>query len=287
VTDYGPLLEEVRRLRWRARGSLAGALPGAHPSRRRGSSAEFAEYRPYRQGDPLARVDWKLFARTDRAYLRLSPDRTVLSTMMVVDASASMDFPERDSKLERARQLAVALAAVVHQEGDPAGVAVAGDRISVYRPRTRGGVVGDIAHVLDAARPGDATSVVEALGAALRAARRVVLLSDMLTDDQRLVGMLRAHVARGSEAYVVHIVAAEELEPAAGVVHDPESQHERRVLDPDGIEHYCESFFRWREELATRCRAAGIAYALTRTDEAVAPDVRRIVALGGSRVAGR
>ena len=59
----------------------------------RGISAEFTEYRPYRQGDDLGRIDWKLFARSDRAYIRLSNDRAIFPTMIVLDASASMDFP--------------------------------------------------------------------------------------------------------------------------------------------------------------------------------------------------
>ncbi|HEX6250889.1 MAG TPA: DUF58 domain-containing protein [Gemmatimonadaceae bacterium] len=285
--DYGPLLEEVRRLRWRASRPVRGALPGAHPSSRRGTSAEFAEYRPYRQGDPLARVDWKLFARTDRAYLRLSTDRTVLPTSIVVDFSASMDFPTgAGSKLERARQLAVALSAVAYHEGDPVGLVLAGERVATFPPRTRGGVVQEIARLLDSARPATVTALAAACDAGARMAQRLVVVSDMLGDSDAVLGSLRAHHARGGEGHVVHVVAVEELNPAFGAVHDPEMRDDMRVLDASGIGPYQAAFTDWRDQIAASCRAAGVAYTLSRTDESVAADVRRIVAPGSLQAGG-
>lgn len=282
MSDYGPLLEEVRRLRWRAGRPVTGALPGAHQSRRRGASAEFAEYRPYRQGDPLSRVDWKLFARTDRAYLRLSPDRTVLPTMIVVDASPSMDFPAGPgSKLERARQLAVGLVAVAHSEGDPAGAVIAGGRIAVFRPRTRGGVVGEVAQMLDHTSAGAGGSLTEALGIAMRSSQRLVLVTDLLSGDEQLIALLRAHVVRGGEAYLVHVVSTEELEPPPGAVLDPERPEEVRVLDDRGRTAYTRAFADWREQVAARSRAAGVPYLLSITGDSPAADVRKIVVSGG------
>lgn len=285
--DYGPLLEEVRRLRWRASRPVRGALPGAHPSSRRGTSAEFAEYRPYRQGDPLARVDWKLFARTDRAYLRLSTDRTVLPTTVVVDFSASMNFPAgTTSKLDRARQLAVALSAVAYHEGDPVGLVLAGDRVASFPPRTRGGVVREIARLLDSARPAMVSALAAACDVAARMAQRLVVVSDMLGEGDAVLATLRAHHARGGEGHLVHVVAVEELEPAFGAVHDPELRDDMRVLDAAGIGAYQAAFTEWRDQLAANCRAAGVAYTLSRTDESVAADVRRIVAPGSSQAGG-
>lgn len=285
--DYGPLLEEVRRLRWRASRPVRGALPGAHPSSRRGTSAEFAEYRPYRQGDPLARVDWKLFARTDRAYLRLSTDRTVLPTTIVVDFSASMDFPAGEaSKLERARQLAVALSAVAYHEGDPVGLVLAGERVASFPPRTRGGVVREIARLLDSARPAMVNALAAACDEGARKAQRLVVVSDVLADSEAVLAALRAHHARGGEGHLVHVVAVEELEPAYGAVHDPERPDDMRVLDASGIAAYQAAFTEWRDQLAASCRAAGVAYTLSRTDESVAADVRRIVAPGSTQAGG-
>src|SRR5512141_3418821 len=91
--DFAALLGSVRGIRWPARSAVRGGIPGAHTSRLRGISAEFTEYRPYRQGDDLRRIDWKLFARSDRAYIRLSNDRAILPTTILLDATASMAFP--------------------------------------------------------------------------------------------------------------------------------------------------------------------------------------------------
>src|ERR671939_757841 len=123
---YGPLLDALRGVRWPARGSVVGGVAGAHHSRMRGVAAEFTEYRPYRQGDEPRRIDWKLYARSARAYVRLATERATLPTMIVVDATASMAFPaESLGKWALAAELAVGLAAVAHAAGDPVGLAVA------------------------------------------------------------------------------------------------------------------------------------------------------------------
>src|SRR5688572_15375797 len=93
VGPYGALLDAVRGVRWPARRAVAGGAPGVHRARSRGIAPEFAEYRPYRQGDDPRRIDWKLLGRSDRAFIRLAPDHAILGTTFVVDASASMAFP--------------------------------------------------------------------------------------------------------------------------------------------------------------------------------------------------
>src|SRR5919199_2640731 len=107
------MLDTLRGLTWPARRAVRGAAAGTHRSPMRGVSPEFTEYRPYRQGDDPRRLDWKLLARTDRAYLRITSERATLGTMFVLDASASMAFPARTlEKWSCARRLAVGLAAV-------------------------------------------------------------------------------------------------------------------------------------------------------------------------------
>ena len=91
----GSLLDAIRGVKWPALRAVSGALPGAHHSRLRGSRPELSEYRVYRQGDDPKRIDWRLLARSDRAYIRLAEDRSIVSTLIVVDATASMAFPPR------------------------------------------------------------------------------------------------------------------------------------------------------------------------------------------------
>src|SRR3954467_2601545 len=114
---YGELLDAVRGVRWPAARRVGGATLGAHPSKLRGNSSEFSEFRPYRQGDDPRRIDWRLLARSDRAYVRLTTDRATLRTAIVVDASASMAFPAGSlDKWVRGREIAIGLASIAHAE---------------------------------------------------------------------------------------------------------------------------------------------------------------------------
>src|SRR4051812_49898085 len=123
--SYGALLDAVRGVHWPARRAVTGAIAGTHHSKQRGTSAEFTEYRRYRQGDDPKRIDWRLLARSDRVYIRLAEDRSIVSTILVVDATASIAYPERSlGKWKAACDVAVGLAAVAHTSRDPGGLGI-------------------------------------------------------------------------------------------------------------------------------------------------------------------
>ena len=139
IETRGSLLDGIRGVKWPALRPVGGALPGAHHSRLRGSAPELSEYRVYRQGDDPKRIDWRLLARSDRAYIRLAEDRSIVSTVIVVDATASMAFPvDTLGKWRAACDIAIGLAAVAHASRDPVGlVIVGGDGVRQLPPRTR------------------------------------------------------------------------------------------------------------------------------------------------------
>ena len=83
--SYGGLLDAVRGVHWPARRAVVSAVAGTHHSKQRGTSAEFTEYRLYRQGDDPRRIDWRLLARSNRAYIRLATDRAILPTTIILD----------------------------------------------------------------------------------------------------------------------------------------------------------------------------------------------------------
>src|SRR5215203_446562 len=146
IESRGSLLDAIRGVKWPALRIIGGALPGAHHSRLRGSAPELSEYRVYRQGDDPKRIDWRLLARSDRAYIRLAEDHSVVSTLIVVDGTASMAFPPKSlGKWATACDLAIGLAAIAHTSRDPVGVViVAGGGTRQLPPRTRRGIVGEI-----------------------------------------------------------------------------------------------------------------------------------------------
>jgi len=278
---YSALLDAIRGLRWRARRASRIAVPGIHPSRVRGSSAEFTEYRAYRQGDDLRRIDWKLFARSNRAHVRISEERAVTPTYIVVDASASMGFPEgTTSKWYLLQQLAVALTAVAHASGDPAGIIVAGNPRVTIHPRTRRGLVTEVSRMLQHIDVSGSAPVAPALAVAARSASRVAIISDFLGDLDETLQAARQIIASGRDVYALHIVAAEEMEPPAtiSVVMDPEAEAVHRSLSTDTRKEYVRAFGAWRDGMAARWLASGAAYRQIITEkEPVSNVVRRIV----------
>jgi uncharacterized protein (DUF58 family) len=278
VLDSGALLDAVRGVHWPTRRLTRSALHGGHRSRRAGSSPEFMDYRPYQQGDDPARIDWKLFARTERVAIRLAHDDSSLPTTVVVDASASMAFPPRtEAKWTLAAAVALGLCAVAHGDGDPVGIAVAGPEARALPPRGRRGTVANILRVLAESHP-SGTAPLAPVVAALRTSRRIALVSDFLGDTDDVILRARELIAAGREVYAVHVVAREELDPGSlGVVIDPEDAAMRRPLGESELAEYGAAFARWREEVARRWHDAGAVYQLATTGDAPERIVRRVV----------
>jgi uncharacterized protein (DUF58 family) len=276
---YGALLDAVRGVRWPARHAVAGALSGVHRSKQRGTSSEFTEFRLYRQGDDPRRLDWRLLARSDRAYIRLATDRAILPTTIVLDASASMAYPVTTRlKWRRAQEIAIGLAAVAHAQGDPVGVAVPDDsgRLRMLPPRTRRGVVSEIARVIDAADPDGIDPLAPALSA-IRSAR-IAIVTDLLGDGDALLRAARVHIVSGGEVHVVHVIAREEIDlpRRTMLAADPEEPQTQRFLVDSRRRGYDAAFAEWRAGVARQWRAAGAAYVEVITDEPSSHAVRRI-----------
>lgn len=284
--EYAALLDAVRGIRWPARRAVRGGIPGAHSSRLRGISAEFTEYRPYRQGDDPRRIDWKLFARSDRAYIRLSNDRAILPTMIVLDASASMAFPLATSaKWVLAAQLGVGLGAVARNSGDPVGLVVAGgERAKLLAPRMRRSVTHEIIRAVSATRPGGSAPLSPSVSIAAQYGGRLVVVTDLLGDAAELLTVASRLVAAGREVHTVHVIAREEIDPPreATMVSDPEAPEVRRALTSDTRDLYVAAYGTWRDRIAHDFTEVGVAYASAIVGEE-SPDhlIRRITAARG------
>lgn len=280
VGPYGALLDAVRGVRWPARRPVPGGAPGAHQARSRGIAPEFAEYRPYRQGDDTRRIDWKLLARSDRAFIRLAPDQAILGTTFIVDASASMDFP-RDvpgaGKWLLAKRLVIALAAAAHGGADPVGLIVAsGAGVQRLATRTRRGVIAEMARTIDDTRPAGSTPLAPLVAAS---AARCVVVTDCLGDVDALRAALARHRARGGEAHLLHVVARAELEPLATAVMatDPEDPACQRPLLATTRAGYREGFDAFRAATARHMLIDGVHYHEVVDDDAPEIVVRRVV----------
>jgi len=265
LARYAPVLDSVRGIGWPALRRVRSAVPGPHVSKVRGTTAEFVEYRPYRQGDDPKKIDWKLVGRTDRVYIRVSQERTILPTMLVLDASASMAFPvATHGKWDTARQLAVGLAAVARHRGDPVGLALAGVQGSrVIAPRTRKTVLEEMMHLLERAPEGEVTLAPTAVDA-MRHGTRVVLITDFLGDADALLAAGKTYAAAGGELYAIHVVDRGELDPDPKklLLSDPEHPEIRRPMSPPARTAYVRRFAEWRSQLAREWRAIGAVYTM-------------------------
>jgi uncharacterized protein (DUF58 family) len=276
--EVGPLLDALRGVRWPARTRTRTASAGAHLSTLRGTTAEFTEYRAYRQGDDPRRIDWKLLARSDRAYLRITDERAVHPTVLVLDASASMDFPDdATSKWEQGCRLAIGLASVALASGDPVGLLVAGVPSAGQPLRARRDTLSALITALGRVTPRGGAPLATLLTGALRASR-VVCITDCLDDRDGLVRALAGLVARGVDVHLLHLVATAELDPptTARLAEDPEDAARRAPLVRATRAAYLAAFGAWREETAQRIRQTGAAYRLVRTDASAASTVRLV-----------
>ena len=283
---YGPMLDALRGVRWPARSAVGAALPGAHRSRQRGTAGEFTEYRLYRQGDDPKQLDWKLLARSDRAFVRLTDDRALLPTWFIVDGSASMAFPDArhrtpgvPDKWSVARAIAIGLASVAHSSGDPVGaMCTSSTGTRRFMPRTRRGTVSELTRTLDGAEAGGTESLAPLL-APLSSGARIVIITDFLGDAEALFRTTAPLVASGAMVECVHVVAAEELSPptSVGLARDPEAPDVERVFDRHALAAYRAEFDAFRADIARRVRAMGARYTEARTDEPLPRLIRQIV----------
>src|SRR5688572_28001763 len=129
-------LSSLEHMRFVTRQQIEGAYSGRHRSKQLGGAGEFADYREYSEGEDLRRLDWKVLARTGRAYIRLFQDETNLLCTLAMDASSSMDFGgvSGKTKLEYAQYLATALSHVISRQQDQVGMAVISDGLKDVMP---------------------------------------------------------------------------------------------------------------------------------------------------------
>jgi uncharacterized protein (DUF58 family) len=277
VASYGALLDAVRGVRWPARQRATGATIGAHRSRLRGSSSEFSEFRPYRQGDDPRRVDWRLLARSDRAYVRLTTDRATTRTEIILDASASMAFPPLTlERWHRAREVAIGLAAVAHAESDPVGLAIAAEAPTRIPARARRSVIAQMIRAVDDVVPSGASSLAPLLASSR--APRVAVITDLLGDADALLAECRLAIAAGGEVVLLHLMTAEELDPPseAQLAVDPEDSSVRRSLDAEGRQGYRAALDEWMRRMQDDFRLAGVRYVRALANESAERIVRRV-----------
>lgn len=210
------VLARLGTLDLKAKTIVEGVLSGLHRSPRRGFSVEFAEYRQYLPGDALSTIDWKVFARSDRHYVKKFEEDTNLDCHLLLDISGSMRYGSGAvQKHDYACMLAASLAYLMHRQRDAVGL-IAFDEGIVQRlaPSARGGHLRTILLALERMPPGSRTNVakpLEDLAKVLAKRGLVVVISDLLDDPVRVIQGLKRFRQRGTDVIVFHVLDREEL----------------------------------------------------------------------------
>ncbi len=210
------VLSRLQNVPLLSRRPMLGSVSGRHPSPHRGSSVEFAEYRKYVAGDDLRRLDWRVYGRSDRFYVKEFEADTNLRCCFILDTSGSMDFGSTGvSKIEYARRLAGSLGYLAVQQGDAVGVACVSKGVVRNLPPTR-----NPAHlriffdILEQAKPEGETqlpAVLHELAETIRQRALVVIVSDLFVEPELLRGCFQHLRFRKHDVAVFHLIDPLEL----------------------------------------------------------------------------
>jgi uncharacterized protein (DUF58 family) len=273
-TQAQPLLDpkflaQLEQLELASRRIFLGRLKGERRSKRRGQSVEFMDFRNYVVGDDLRFLDWNLYARLDRLFIRLFLEEEDLHFYILIDNSLSMDFGT-PTKLHYAKQVAAALAFVGLVNMDRVVIEAFNNRLTQSLPAARGRrSLGRVLSFLDKIEPAGPSDLRQALRAfSLKASGKgvLVLLSDML-DKSGYEDALRYLVARQMDIYVIQILAQEEIEPQLvgdlKLVDIEDADEAEITVNAQMLNRYQQNLAAYRAALHDFCNRRGIGYLFT------------------------
>ncbi|MEO7318150.1 MAG: DUF58 domain-containing protein [Chthoniobacteraceae bacterium] len=268
------------------RSLVDSVLSGAHRSDRTGPGAEFAQHRDYQPGDDLRHINWRLFSRTRRLYVREFRAETSMPVYVVVDASASMRIGQPHSKLRYATRVAAALAYLALRGRDAVGLRIArGGAIEVLPARATFTQFGDILAKLDtqiAGGAGDLGAAIDELCETCRKRGTVFILSDFADGETALLSGLSTLREMGHDVSAVQILAPfEECLPATGDFDffDPESGTQKRAAADLVRDGYARAVRDWRQRLSDGSDAIGTRWTSITTASPLEPLLGKLTML--------
>jgi uncharacterized protein (DUF58 family) len=269
-----------------------GFVAGLHRSPDFGFSQEFAEYRAYNPGDDLRHVDWNVFARTERMYLKRYRGETNCQVTILLDASRSMKFgSHRIDKLEYTRFLAASLAYMAGLQRDAAGLIVFDDEVRNFvPPSTRQGQLARLLHAIDKVEPGVRTNYSRPFAHLREFLHRrglIVVLSDFWEQPEEIIKTIAPLRYHGNELVLFHILDPEEIRPKLRdpvLLEDMESGATLEV-SPDYTAHeYPGKIDAHLEDIRTRAQGAGLDYFLIDTSRPLDNALREYLAIRKGRM---
>ena len=272
--DYRKYLQpdtvsKLKGMELKARMVVEGFIAGMHKSPYHGFSVEFAEHRQYMPGDNIRDIDWKVFAKSDRFYIKEYEEETNLKGYLLLDCSKSMAYRSGDrvSKHDYAVMLCGALSFMMLRQRDSVGLVTFDQRIRRYvPPRSKSGHLHVLLGEIASHEPSDTTSVAQTLHEmAERIKRRglVVIISDLLDDAEEIIGGLKHFRYNHHEVIVFHVLDPRERDfafPREAIFKDMETGEEMTTLPYQIKRDYAEAVQAHSDEIAGACRQSNIDY---------------------------
>lgn len=259
-------LMKISDLQLLARTVVEGAFSGMHRSPLHGSSIEFAQYRPYVQGDDLRFVDWTLYGKTDRLHVKMFHEETSLQCTILLDCSASMNYGSGAvTKFQYARMLAACLTMMLYKQNDSFGLVTYHHDVFMHiQPKCSPQQLYNVLTALDTLQPQGRTDTDKSLaylGNILKPRGMVVLISDLLHPLAEMLKHLKSLRARRHDVLVLQIAdPAEQTFPFDHTITliDAESQNEQYVVPDTVRKEYLENRHNHFSNIQRECRAAEI-----------------------------
>jgi len=270
---------------------VEGFLAGLHRSPNFGFSQEFEEYRAYSPGDDLRHVDWNVYARTERAYLKRYRGETNTSTVVLLDASASMGFGAKVTKFDYAKYLASSLIYLAHLQRDSAGLITFHDEVSNFvRPTSRQGQLMRLLHAIGEAELGKRTNFERPFFELQQFMKRrgvTALISDFYENPETVVKTVEPLRFRGNELILFHVLDPREIDlklDDGALLVDMETGEALESTPDYAKTEYRQKMQEHIEQLKTKAQAAGIDYFLLRTDRPLDEALREYLTIRQGRM---
>jgi uncharacterized protein (DUF58 family) len=270
-----------------------GFVAGLHRSPDFGFSQEFAEYRAYSEGDDLRHVDWNVFARTEKTFLKRYRGETNSQLLILLDTSASMSYGSQPvHKLDYARFVAASLVYMANLQRDAAGLIVFDDDVKNYiPPSTRQGQLFRLLHAIEKAEPGTHTDFSKPFVHFRNFLHRrgiVVVLSDFYEKPDTIVKTVEPLRFHGNEVILFHVLDPQELKPSFRepvLLFDMEDTSNSLEVSPEYARHeYRQKIDSHVEALSSATRGAGMDYFLMNTERPLDEGLREYLSVRKGRL---
>lgn len=286
------VLASISSLDLVAKTVVEGFIAGLHRSPDFGFSQEFAEYRAYNPGDDLRHVDWNVYARSEKMYLKRYRGETNTLVTILLDQSASMKYGSHGThKLDYARFLAASLAYMASTQRDAIGLVVFDDEVREYvHPSGRQGQLHRVLNAIGKADYGVRTDFAKPFVHCLQFLRRrglVVVISDFYEQPAKIIEALAPLGARGNEVALFHILDPQEIAPKFGdasLLIDMETQATLEVTPEYARQEYVVKINAHIEELKAKAQGANMDYCLMPTDRPLDAGLREYLAARKGRI---